>query len=130
MSIEIKIGKDTHRIEITWKVAAALAEQFADPVDVTNDIMAQTEAANSGATYEAKYPFNMFNSVKVCGIALRASGVDLTDDDVGNGAMSSREGIVGLIEAAVSIFVAIIDSDGVEVASEPGKKKSRRAGRA
>lgn len=130
MSVEIKVGETKHAIEVTWKVASALAEKFADPIDVTNDIMAQTAAQQAGEDYSPKYPFNMMNSVRVCGIALRASGLDVSDDEIGDQVMGSGEGLIELVESAVSIFVNIIDADGVEVAGEPGKKKKARTGKA
>ncbi len=111
--VDITIGDATHKVAITWELAERIAHDYADPLDISQDVL----AAAADGDHAPAYPFNLRNSVKLCALA-----TGLPESEVGQAALDHGAG--GLVEAAVAIIVAIVSADA-EVGAAPGKKAPR-----
>lgn len=125
-SVNIPVNGEQIAVEITWKVASAIADDFGDPVEVSQDVMAYSLAMQQGRDYKPRFPINLRNSVTICNTALGASGHDFTDDEIGESAI--KHGAADLIEAALDVITAIIGAGEVE-GDAPKKKARRQAGK-
>lgn len=116
-SVKLEMAGKTWVLPVTWQSAIDLSDQYADPLDISTDMLMAEAAAHDGRDYIQRFPFNLRNCVKIVSIAAGVS-----EEEIGEAVM--KEGTGKLVNAAVSFVVAIVAAGSNIEAEDDGEKKT------
>ncbi len=104
---KLSIGGKEYDLRADWKTGQLIAERVADPFTIIADF-AKAQALGEITGYEARFDFNMTNSVKILHAGLDGIDAGVSIDDVGNWFMGDK--MAQAVDAAMA-FIMRFSSD-------------------
>lgn len=123
-SLILKVGGRDYTVRPTWRAAADIAAHVVDPYIIGVEMTKVETFAEQGLTYRPSFEFGFSNSVQMLGLAARANGHDLGDDEIGESYMA-RGAVAAVNDAALLISKLVSPGPAKKPAApaKPGKAK-------
>lgn len=123
-SLILKVGGRDYTIRPTWLGSVDIATHVEDPYLIGAEMTKVDEFAKQGITYRPSFELGFANSVQILGLAARACGYDLDDEQIGEEYL--KQGVVAAVNDA-ALLIAMMVSPGPEkkpaAPAKPGKAK-------
>lgn len=123
-SLQITVDGREYMLRPSWRASVDIADQVCDPMTIGAEMTKVETFAERGMNYRPDFQLGFVNSVQILGIAARANGHDLSDDQIGEEYSGGK--MMDAVTHAATLIGLMLTPGPAKPSGKPKRQPKRR----